>query len=83
MDTDMKEMDVVTLEDGNEYIILDEIDIDGVKYVYLTTEEDETKFKIRKVQMAGNIEMYVGLDSDSEFDKAMLYFTKNHKDEIK
>lgn len=83
MNTEFKDMDVVTLEDGNEYVILDEIDIDGVKYVYLTTDEDEPKFKVRKVQMAGNIEMYVGLDSDSEFDKAMLYFTKNHKEDMK
>ena len=73
MNTEFKDMDVVTLYKN----------IDGVKYVYLTTDEDEPKFKIRKVQMAGNIEMYVGLDSDSEFDKAMLYFTKNHKEDIK
>jgi len=83
MDTSMKEYDVVTLEDGKEYIILDEIDIDGTKYVYLSADDDEQKFKVRKVQMAGNIEMYVGLDSDQEFDKAMLYFTKNHQDELK
>ena len=83
MDTSMKEYDVVTLEDGKEYFILDEIDIDGTKYVYLSADDDEQKFKVRKVQMAGNIEMYVGLDSDQEFDKAMLYFAKNHQDELK
>jgi hypothetical protein len=83
MDTSVKEYDVVTLEDGKEYFIIDEIDIDGVRYVYLTTDDIEQKFRVRKVQKAGNIEMYVGLDSDQEFDKAMLYFTKNHQEDLK
>ena len=83
MDTELKEYDVVTLEDGLEYTILDEIDIDDNRYVYLSNEDDGQKFKIRKSQMVGNIEMYVGLDSDEEFDKALLYFTKKHGDELK
>ena len=83
MDTDLKEFEVVTLEDGLEYYILDEIDIDGNKYVYLSTEGKDQKFRVRKVKMAGNIEMYVGLDSDDEFDKAMLVFTKKHGDDLK
>lgn len=80
-----KEMDVefITLEDGLEYAILDEIVIDDIKYVYLSAEEDDMKFRIRKMKTAGNIEMLVGLDSDDEFDKALLYYTKKHKDEMK
>lgn len=83
MDKDIKDFDVVTLEDGNEYYILDEIEIDSVTYVYLSTESPEQKFKIRKIQINGNIEMFVGLDSDEEFDKAMLYFTKKHANDLK
>ena len=83
MDTEVKEFEAVMLEDGLEYYILDEIEIDDNKYVYLSTEGRDQKFKVRKVKMAGNIEMYVGLDSDDEFDKAMLYFTKKHGDDLK
>ena len=83
MDTELKEYDVVTLEDGLEYVVLDEIEIDGNKYLYLSNEDDGQKFKVRKSSMAGNIEMLVGLDSDEEFDKAMLYFTKKHGNDLK
>ncbi|MBQ4030327.1 MAG: hypothetical protein II625_01120 [Bacilli bacterium] len=83
MDTELKEYEFVTLEDGLEYAILDEIEIDGIKYLYLSNEDDGQKFKVRKSSMAGNIEMLVGLDSDEEFDKAMLYFTKKHGNDLK
>lgn len=79
---DIKDYDSVTLEDGEEYIILDEIDIDDDRYVYLSNENGNHKFKIRKTKMVGNIEMFVGLDSDDEFDKAMLYFIKKHKNDL-
>ncbi len=79
---DIKEYDSVTLEDGEEYIILDEIDIDGDRYVYLSNENDNHRFKVRKAKKVGNIEMFVGLDSDDEFDKAMLYFSKKHKNDL-
>ena len=77
-----KEYEYLTLEDGNEYLIIDEIEIDGVNYVYLSNGEDNENFRVRKNKKVGNIEMLVGLDSDQEFDKAMLYFVKNHKDDL-
>ncbi len=79
---DSKEYEYLTLEDGNEYLIIDEIEIDGINYVYLSNGEDNENFRVRKNKKVGNIEMLVGLDSDQEFDKAMLYFVKNHKDDL-
>ena len=79
---DSKEYEYLTLEDGKEYLIIDEIEIDGINYVYLSNGEDNENFRVRKNKKVGNIEMLVGLDSDQEFDKAMLYFVKNHKDDL-
>jgi len=78
----MEEREFVTLEDGISYMIVDEIEVDKVNYVYLAEEDKPESFRIRKIEKAGNIEMLVGLDSDTEFDKAMLAFVKRHKEDI-
>lgn len=72
----------VKLEDGIEYMILDEIDSDVNTYVYLTNIEDEEDFCIRKVDNSRNSQLLVGLDNDEEFDKALLLFTKKHQDKL-
>lgn len=74
----MEEIEFITLEDGIEYVIMDEIDNSGTVYVYLTNADDEKDFCIRKLDKSGEKEMLVGLDSDSEFDKALLLYTKKH-----
>ncbi len=83
MDTEMKEYEVVELEDGKEYFILDEIEIDNVKYAYLTLEDDPQAFKIRKVKTDDKGEIFAGLDTDEEFDKAMMHFAKKHIGDLK
>ena len=45
----MEELEIITLDDGRDYIITDEFLIDGVKYVYLTLEGDIGTFCIRKI----------------------------------
>ncbi len=74
----------IKLEDGNDYVIMDEIENNGITYVYLSNIDDEKDFCIRKLDNTNlDIEMLVGLDSDIEFDKALLIYTKKHKnDEI-
>lgn len=74
----MVDVEKVTLSDGITYIIIDEIEIDNNKYVYLTNENDEKDFCIRKSEIENNEEFFVGLDSDEEFDKALLYFAKKN-----
>lgn len=75
----MEEVDVITLNDG-DYIITDEIDINNVKYYYLTKEDDIAKFCIRKINIINNEEYLVSLDSQEEFDKALLSFIEKNKD---
>ncbi len=71
----------VKLEDGLEYAVIDEIDHEDNTYVYLVNYEDETDFCIRKVENSVNEKLLQGLDSNEEFDKALLLFTVKHKDD--
>lgn len=65
----MKEVAIVTLEDGKICAILNELEIDKTKYVYLVNVEDRTDYVIRK--MIGN--ELVGLTDEDELKKAMAF----------
>ena len=54
----------------------------SITYVYLANIDDEEDFCIRKVDNSKNSELLVGLDSNNEFDKALLLFTKKHQDKM-
>lgn len=73
-------MDVkcIKLEDGLEYMVMDEIDEGKNTYVYLSNVEDPEDFCIRKVDNEVNEELLVGLDSNEEFDKALMLFTNKN-----
>lgn len=73
-----KEYEVVKLEDGKEYFVIDEITENNNTYVYLTNVEDSQSFCIRKVLNEGTEQYLVGLSTDEEFDQALLYFAKKH-----
>ena len=77
----MEEVKVIDLEDGN-YIISDEISINGIRYVFLTNEKDMLDFCIRKVVINNNEEYIDYLDTDEEFDAAMQAFLDKHKQEL-
>ena len=53
-----EELEIITLDDGKDYIVTDEIIIDDVKYVYLTDEADIASFCIRKINVINNEEYY-------------------------
>lgn len=78
----MEEVKVIDLENGT-FVITDEILINGIKYVYLTNENDVMDFCIRKVKIENNEEYLVKLDSDQEFDTAIQEFLNKHRDELK
>ena len=73
---------VVTLEDGIEYAVIDEINYDNKKFIYLTNVNDHEDFCIRKIITENNEQFIIGLDDEQEFDLALMLFAKNHKDEI-
>lgn len=73
-----KEYDVIKLEDGKEYIVIDEITENNNTYIYLTNVEDPQDFCIRKAINESNEKYLIGLSSNEEFDQALLYFTKKN-----
>ncbi len=73
----MNELDAITLE-GREFVIVDEIILNGVKYVHLASAENYEDFCIRKIIVRDNEEILTGLDSDEEFDNALREFAKKN-----
>lgn len=74
----MVDVEKVTLSDGITYVIVDEIIENNINYVYLVNEKDEKDFCIRKSVIEEGEEFFIGLNSDVEFEKALLYFTKKN-----
>ena len=69
--------EIVKLEDGINYLILNEQVIDNVKYLYLVNVNDEDDFAIRKEDG----EDLVGL-TEEEFDKVIKYIIKEINEDI-
>lgn len=74
----MELVDTLTLEDGNSYFVTDEININGVRYVCLTNDNDLKKFCIRKINIINGEEYLVGLENKQEFEMVLLEFNKKH-----
>lgn len=75
----MIEAKSIKLEDGIEYMVMDEIANANTTYYYLSNIDDEEDFCIRKIEKEKDDQLLVGLDSDQEFDRAMLLFMKKNK----
>ena len=72
----MIELEQVTLENGTTYAIAKEIN----NYVYLVNPQNELDFCIRK-NVNRNGEQYIEpLDSEEEFQKALLILKESEKE---
>ncbi len=79
----MEEINVnVTDIDGKEYIELDTIEVNGSKYVYLVSTNDDKDFLINKIVLDNGKEYYEGLESNEEFQIVLLNFIKKNKNVI-
>jgi hypothetical protein len=74
----MEEIDVVTLEDGIEYAIIQEIKDGENNYVFLTNINDTNDFCIRKTEDTESGKMLVGLKDQEEFMKALKLFNQKN-----
>lgn len=74
-----EEIEIITLEDNNDYIVIDEITNGDVVYVYLANVDDEKDVCVRKVTHEHGEDILNGLDSSKELDKALLLFARKHK----
>ena len=74
-------IEVITLDNGLDYIILDEISSDSNTYVYLANTNDENDLCIRKIELDNGEKFLVGLDDDKEFDKALSLYHHVHQND--
>ena len=72
----------VTDIDGKEYIELDTVEVNGSKYVYLVSTNDDKDFLINKIVVDNGKEYYEGLESNEEFQIVLLNFIKKNKNVI-
>ena len=73
----MIEVEVVVLEDGCEYAIMDTISIDGVKYIYLSQVENAQALCIRK--LSSDEKDILGLKDETEFKMALHAYVTKYK----
>lgn len=74
----MKEVDVINLDNGEEYYEIDKVVYEENEYVLLANASDIKDICIRKIVKDGN-EEYLGFLNDSEFDKVSKKFYEKNK----
>lgn len=61
-----KEIELVTLEDNLDYVIISEVSIDNNKFIVLSREDDPNVVVVRKVVVENNNEYLVKVNTDIE-----------------
>ena len=77
-------MDVESVVINNKtYIEVDQVDINGVTYAYLSNFLNDKDFCIRKLVPKDGKVYYGGQKDEEEFQLALMHFAKKHKDLLK
>ncbi len=74
-------VELVTLDDGKNYLVTAELVINNIKYIYLTNEDDVADFCIRKINNINGEEYLVGLESKDEVMMVLKEFSTKFKNE--
>ena len=75
-------IDVIKLENGKEYGIIDTITHNGSNYLVLSNILDNNDFGIRKVIEKEGREVIIKLNNQNEFEEIMEMFYNKHKGEL-
>lgn len=75
-----EEVNIITLDDGKDCMVTDELVINNVKYLLLTNEDDVADFCIRKINNINNSEYLVGLNNKDEVLNVLKEFAKKNHD---
>lgn len=78
----MIEIDILTLENNQEYRILETIMNNDNKYLILANKDDDEDIVVRKVINKEDGEYVVKLDNNDEFEEIMYLFAEKHKGDI-
>lgn len=73
------ELNVIKLENNEEYVIVDAIQNEDNKYLFLANKDNEEDICIRKVIIKDGQEFLIKLDNDDEFDEVLALFNRKHK----
>lgn len=73
------EVNVITLENGNDYIIIDTIEYNNSKYLFLSNKEDENDMCVRKVILKEEKEYLIKLESENELEEVLNVFATKYK----
>lgn len=74
-------MDYVNIN-GNDYLVLDEIIINNIKYIYLSKENSPLNIMVNKIIIENGKEYLRGLDNDEEVINVLDIYYQKHKEEI-
>lgn len=75
------EVNVITLENGFEYIIIDTIEVNNNKYLFLSNKQDENDMCVRKIIIKEEKEYLVKLDTENELEEVLNVFATKYKGE--
>jgi len=71
-------MDTIILDDGIEYAIIKEIEVNGITYTLFANVDDNTDICYRKTVIdEDGDECYIGLDDETEFNLVTMHFSKD------
>lgn len=74
MDSEMKNVKTIILDNGREYFLVDETIISGVKYFYLANMQDSKDICVRKEEVEDGVTYLSTLDDIDELMKALQAF---------
>ncbi|MBQ7030939.1 MAG: DUF1292 domain-containing protein [Bacilli bacterium] len=74
------EVNVVTLENNKDYIIIDTIEFNDNKYLFLSNKDDENDMCVRKI-ITKDREYLTKLESENELEEVLNIFATKYKGE--
>lgn len=76
-----KMLESIILDDGIEYYIYDTKIINDIEYTLFVNVNDEEDICFRKTIIENGEKYFIGLDDEKEFEKVILYFSKENLSE--
>lgn len=73
-------VNVVTLENNKDYIIIDTIEFNDNKYLFLSNKDDENDMCVRKI-ITKDREYLTKLESENELEEVLNIFATKYKGE--
>lgn len=77
----MSEVKIITLENNNEYQVVDEIFYNNINYILLSNVSDNKDICIRKIEIENNDEFVSRLKKE-EYDTLIKLFLEKNKELI-